>query len=95
MYLTRFQFLYHPKQKPGRGPQTDKHLPPSIFTGQFLREKKPTFMVWCLYRYLVHDLHTQKRIHLLTGGRDHDEGLVVRERAQTYLDLKPPYVFIS
>jgi hypothetical protein len=23
----------------GRGPQTDKHLPPSIFTGQFLREK--------------------------------------------------------
>jgi hypothetical protein len=24
--------LYHPKQKPGGGPQTDKHLPPSPFT---------------------------------------------------------------
>ncbi len=27
-----------------RGPQTDKHLPPSTFTGQF----------WCLRRYLIH-----------------------------------------
>ncbi len=34
-----------------RGPQTDKHLPPSIFTGQFLR-KADIFRVWCLYRYL-------------------------------------------
>ncbi len=28
---------YHPKQKP-KGPQTDKRLPPSPFTGQFLRK---------------------------------------------------------
>jgi hypothetical protein len=27
----------------------EKHLPPSIFTAQFLR--KPTFRVWVLYRY--------------------------------------------
>ncbi len=45
-------------------------------------------MVWCLYRYLVHVLHTQKRIHPLTEGRDHGEGLVFKERAKNYLDLK-------
>ncbi len=27
--------------------------PPSTFTGKFFKEK-PTFRVWCLYRYLVH-----------------------------------------
>jgi hypothetical protein len=33
------KLLFCPKQKPeGRGPQTDKHLPPSTFTGQFLRK---------------------------------------------------------
>ncbi len=37
----------------GRGPQTDKHLPPITFTGQFFKEKT-TFRVWCLYMYLVH-----------------------------------------
>jgi hypothetical protein len=32
--------LYHPKQKigGGGGHQTDKHLPPSTFTGKFLRK---------------------------------------------------------
>ncbi len=29
-----------------RGPQTDKHLPSSTFTGQ---DWKPAFRVWCLY----------------------------------------------
>ncbi len=42
----------------GSGPQTDKHLPPSTFTGQFVR--KPTFRVWRLYRYLVHDTKNWK-----------------------------------
>ncbi len=34
------KLLYHLKQKPkeGREPQTDKHLPPSPFKGQFLRK---------------------------------------------------------
>jgi hypothetical protein len=33
------KLLFHPKQKPeGGGPQTDKHLPPSTFTGQLLRK---------------------------------------------------------
>jgi hypothetical protein len=33
------KLLYHPKKiKEGRGPQIDKHLPPSTFTGQFLRK---------------------------------------------------------
>ncbi len=35
------KLLYHPKQKTnkeGRGPQTDKHLPPSPFTGQYIRK---------------------------------------------------------
>jgi hypothetical protein len=39
-------------------------------------------MVWCLYRYLVLVLNTQKRTNPLTGG------LVVRERAQNHPDLK-------
>ncbi len=34
----------------GRGPKTDKHMPPSPFTGQFLRKAG----VWCLSSYLVH-----------------------------------------
>ncbi len=38
----------------GRGPQTDKHLPPSTFTGQLLR--KAEFRVWCHYGYLAHAL---------------------------------------
>jgi hypothetical protein len=37
VYLTRFRtyikLLYHP-----RGPQTEKHLPPGPFTGQFFRK---------------------------------------------------------
>ncbi len=39
------KLLHHPKQKPrrGGGPQTDKHLKQSPFTGQFLR--KPTFTI--------------------------------------------------
>jgi hypothetical protein len=36
------KLLYHPKLKTknlgGRGPQTDKHMPPSLLTGQFLRK---------------------------------------------------------
>ncbi len=32
-----------------RGPQTDKHLPPSTFIGKFL--EKLTFWVWCLHRF--------------------------------------------
>jgi hypothetical protein len=50
--------LYHPKQKPreGRGPQIDKHLPPSILLVNFY--EKPTFRVWFLYRYLVHGPHS-------------------------------------
>ncbi len=43
LFLTRFRtytkLLHHPKQKSrrGRGPQTDKHLPQSPFTGQFFQ----------------------------------------------------------
>jgi hypothetical protein len=39
------KLLYRPKQKlrSGRGTQTDKLLPPSIFTGQYLR--KSDFLV--------------------------------------------------
>ncbi len=37
VYLTKFRnFFTTPKE--GRGPQTDEHLPPSTFTGQFLRK---------------------------------------------------------
>jgi hypothetical protein len=36
-----------------RGPKTDKYLPPSTFTDQFIR-KADIYMVWCFYRYLVH-----------------------------------------
>jgi hypothetical protein len=34
------------------GPHTDKHLPPNLFTGQFLR--KDDLKGWFLYSYLVH-----------------------------------------
>jgi hypothetical protein len=37
----------------GEGPQTDKYLPPSTFTGQFLGQTDIKSL-WCLYRYLVH-----------------------------------------
>ncbi len=39
-----------------RGAQTDKHLPPNTFTGQFFKKSRHLGF-WCLYRYLVHDLH--------------------------------------
>jgi hypothetical protein len=46
VYLTIFEptkSLSHPKQKPMRGggltPQTDKHLPPSTFTGIFFKSR--------------------------------------------------------
>jgi hypothetical protein len=47
------KLLYRPKQKPrsGGGLRQINTWPPSTFTSQFLR--KPTFRVWCLYRYLV------------------------------------------
>ncbi len=50
--------IINPKENPRRGGGlghiNTKHLPPSPFTSQFLR--KPTFRVWCLYRYLVHGI---------------------------------------
>ncbi len=47
------KLLNHPKQKnyEGREPQTDKHLPPNPFTGQFFMKRRPlgfgVFIVVC------------------------------------------------
>ncbi len=78
------KFLYHPKQKPRREGASDRQTP----AAKYLYWSKRTFRAWCLYRYFVHVLHTKKRIHPHTGGRDHGEGLFVKKRAQNYLDLK-------
>jgi len=44
------KFIFHPRE--GRGPQTDKHLPPIPLQVNFW--EKLTFRVWCLFSYLVH-----------------------------------------
>jgi hypothetical protein len=64
----------------GSGPQIDKHLPPSTFTGQFLR-KADIYRVWCLYRYLVHvsraslslERHARQR-RTITSAAAQEEG---------------------
>ncbi len=43
----------------GIRPQTDKHLPPSTFTGKFFR--KADIRVWCLYRQFFHGGVEQKQ----------------------------------
>ncbi len=51
------KLLCRPKQNLGgeeASDRSDKQLPPSNFTGQFLRKTCKTFRVWCLYRYLFH-----------------------------------------
>ncbi len=55
-YLARFwtyKIALPPQTKTweGKGPQTDKHLPPITYTGQFLRKAA----VWGVWWYLVHD----------------------------------------
>jgi hypothetical protein len=52
----------------GEGPQTDKHLPPSTFNGQFLR-KGSTLSVWCLFRYLVHGRACRREDGMVWYGR--------------------------
>ncbi len=59
VYLTRFRTYKialptQTKTQEGREPQTDKHLPPSPFTGHVLR-KKPTYsIVMESISYFVH-----------------------------------------
>jgi hypothetical protein len=45
--------------KEGRGLQINKHLPPSTFTGQFLRKADIYSRVWWLYGYLVQGPYAQ------------------------------------
>jgi hypothetical protein len=62
LYLTRFRTykiaLPPPKKTyEGRGPQTDKHLPPSAFTGQFLRKADiqdwSLLVIWSAIRHMA------------------------------------------
>ncbi len=52
------KFLHHPKQKRRMGGglrqiNTSRQVPLLV---------KPTFRIWCLYRYLVHGLHQEREI---------------------------------
>jgi hypothetical protein len=48
------KLLCHPKQKPrGEGPQTDKHLPPSLYKSIFKKSRR-LGLESNSYRYLVH-----------------------------------------
>ncbi len=47
--LSRRRMIWLPqgKTQEGRGPQTDKHLPQSPFTGQFTLDDN--ILLWCVY----------------------------------------------